>query len=281
MLAGPIERATNLLPQFHCKRTFDLKLATDGSRQLLWGFFMKIAVADFIGSHIDKLFVNPESHSSAILFQAIILFAVQVYADFSGYSHIAIGTAKLFGIKLMDNFLFPLFSKGLTEFWQKWHISLSTWFRDYIYIPMGGNRLGKKKQFAALMITFLISGLWHGASWNMLILGLLNGFLFSLMLYSKNKNKQVNLTNRLGDAGNIVITFLLFSLPLVFFRNESLSSSLSYVNQLISLNGSLEILNLKVTLLVFLTIGFEWLQRSKKHALEIAHFISDTLFILF
>lgn len=270
LLAGPIERAANLLPQFHRQRTFDLKLAADGARQLLWGFFMKIAVADFIGSHIDKLFVNPESHSSALLFQGIIFFAIQVYADFSGYSHIAIGTAKLFGIKLMDNFLFPFFSRNLTELWQRWHISLTTWFRDYVYIPLGGNRLGKTKQFVALMTTFLISGFWHGASWNIVVWGLLNGLLFSLMLFFEKK-KELDSPAKLGDIAYMILTFLLFSLPLILFRNSSLSSSFLYFNQMISINGPIEILNSKVFSLVFCMIGLEWIQREKKHALAIAH----------
>lgn len=274
LLAGPIERAANLLPQFHKKRTFDLQFASDGARQILWGFFMKIAIADFIGSHIDKLFIHPESHSSALLFQGVIFFTIQVYADFSGYSHIAIGTAKLFGIKLMDNFLYPLFSRSFTEFWQRWHISLSTWFRDYIYIPMGGNRLSKTKHFMALTTTFLISGLWHGASWNMVIFGLINGLLFSFMLFSKFNKKwsdKENLTPQFKDIGYILLTFMLFSLTLIFFRNNTYGSTLSFISKLISLSGPLEIINSKVILLVFLAIGFEWIMREKKHALEIAH----------
>ena len=165
LVAGPIERATNLLPQFEKPRTFDYSQAVDGMRQILWGLFKKIAVADTCALYVNQVFSHYQTQSGPTLMVAAVLFAIQIYGDFSGYSDVAIGTAKLFGIKLMRNFRNPYFSRDIAEFWRRWHISLTTWFRDYVYIPLGGSRVSKGKIIRNTFIIFLLSGFWHGANW--------------------------------------------------------------------------------------------------------------------
>ena len=171
LVAGPIERATNLLPQFYKKRNFDYLNAVDGLKQILWGLFKKVVIADNCAIIVNDIFANYASYSGSTLILGAIFFAFQIYGDFSGYSDIAIGTARLFGFNLMQNFAFPYFSRDIAEFWRRWHISLSTWFRDYLYIPLGGNRVVKWRWYYNLFITFLVSGFWHGASWTFLAWG--------------------------------------------------------------------------------------------------------------
>ena len=172
LLAGPIERAVNLLPQFYKKRYFTYSLAVDGCRQMLWGLFKKVVVADNLNKIVDPIFENTTEFSSYTLLLGLALFSVQIYADFSGYSDIAIGTSRLFGINLRANFKYPLFARSIGERWRNWHISLSTWFRDYIYIPMGGSRGTKWNKFKNVLILFTISGFWHGANWTYVLWGL-------------------------------------------------------------------------------------------------------------
>ena len=195
-MAGPIERATNLLPQFQKPRKFDYALAVDGLRQMLWGFFKKLVVADNCADVVEQIFTESNAGGFRMLFGGIV-FAFQIYCDFSGYSDIAIGTAKLFGIKLMRNFNIPYFSRSVGEFWQRWHISLMTWFRDYIYFPLGGSRKGNFKTVLNSLIVFLISGLWHGANWTFVFWGLYNGILISIqrflpIKFSKYKRSFTN-----------------------------------------------------------------------------------------
>lgn len=180
LVAGPIERATNLLPQFLQKRTFSYEQGVDGMRQILWGLFKKIVVADNCATFVDQVWATYDTQSGSTLLLAAILFTFQIYGDFSGYSDIAIGTAKLFGIKLMRNFNNPYFSRDIAEFWRRWHISLTSWFRDYVYIPMGGNRRGLSRTIFNTLIVFLICGLWHGANWTYWVWGLYNVLLFFL-----------------------------------------------------------------------------------------------------
>lgn len=188
LVAGPIERATNLLPQFYRSRQFDYKQSVDGLRQMLWGFFKKIVIADNCASMVNIIFNDYQSYSSMLLFMGAIFFTFQIYCDFSGYSDIAIGTARLFGIELKRNFHFPYFSRDIAEFWRRWHISLNTWFRDYVYIPLGGSRCGNKKKMRNTLIIFTLSGLWHGANWTYLVWGIYHGLLFiPLMLLNKNR----------------------------------------------------------------------------------------------
>ena len=177
LVAGPIERATNLLPQFERQRAFDYTAAVDGMRQILWGLFKKIVVADTCAVAVNQIFANYQTLDSLNLVWGAFLFTFQIYGDFSGYSDIAIGTAKLFGINLLQNFNFPYFSRDIAEFWRRWHISLTTWFRDYIYIPLGGNRVSTLKHIRNILVVWALTGLWHGASWNFIVWGLLNGII--------------------------------------------------------------------------------------------------------
>lgn len=171
LVAGPIERSENLLPQIRQEHCFSYEEATYGLRQMLWGFFKKIVIADTLAYYVDMVYEMPYSYNGASLLIVSVFFSFQIYCDFSGYSDIAIGTARLFGIRLMTNFKSPYFSESITEFWRKWHISLSTWFRDYVYIPLGGNRKGKIRKYVNTLITFLLSGLWHGANRTYVFLG--------------------------------------------------------------------------------------------------------------
>lgn len=192
LVAGPIERATNLLPQFYKSHTFNYAQAVDGCRQILWGFFKKMVVADNCATAVNLIWGNYTDQSGFTLLMGGFLFTLQIYGDFSGYSDIAIGTARLFGINLMRNFSFPYFSRDIAEFWRRWHISLTTWFRDYIYIPLGGSRCARWKVMRNTLIIFLVSGLWHGANWTFIMWGVYHALLFfPLMLLGKNRNTQI------------------------------------------------------------------------------------------
>ena len=246
LVAGPIERATNLLPQFQKKRTFDYAQAVDGMRQILWGFFKKIVVADNCATYVDQVFADLGSHSGSTLLLAAILFTFQIYGDFSGYSDIAIGTAKLFGIKLMRNFNVPYFSRDIAEFWRRWHISLTTWFRDYVYIPLGGSRPTlprrlevkddrlKARYTKAIVIRntfiiFLLSGFWHGANWTFLLWGAYHALLFvPLLLMNKNRRFRDD-ERRYADIPRILCTFLLVVIGWIIFRSPSISACGEYL----------------------------------------------------
>ena len=177
LVAGPIERASALLPQFARERSFDAALARDGLRQMLWGFFKKLAIADRLATVVDEIYADPSVMDTELLWTAAICFSFQIYCDFSAYSDIAIGTARLFGFQLTRNFANPYFSQDFVEFWRRWHITLSTWFRDYVYVPLGGNRQGQSRQLLNVMIVFAVSGLWHGAGWNFVLWGVIHGAL--------------------------------------------------------------------------------------------------------
>ncbi|MFD1079537.1 MBOAT family O-acyltransferase, partial [Longispora fulva] len=192
LVAGPIERAVNLLPQFKKSRSIGEKDISEGLRQILWGLFKKMVIADNCAEYVNLAFANPEAHSGSTLILGLILFAFQIYGDFSGYSDIAIGTARLFGFKLMQNFAFPYFSRDIAEFWRRWHISLTTWFRDYVYIPLGGSRGTKVNQIRNIFLIFLLSGFWHGANWTFLIWGGLNAIFFIPLLIKKRNRKHLN-----------------------------------------------------------------------------------------
>jgi len=185
LVAGPIERATNLLPQFKKQRHFDYINAVNGLKQILWGLFKKVVIADNCAVFVNIIFESPDDFSGSTLLLGAVFFAFQIYGDFSGYSDIAIGTSKLFGFKLMQNFAFPYFSRDIAEFWRRWHISLSTWFRDYLYIPLGGSRGSTLKQIRNVFIIFLVSGFWHGANWTFILWGFLNALYFLPLLLTK------------------------------------------------------------------------------------------------
>ena len=240
LVAGPIERATNLLPQFFKKRKFEYLLATDGLRQILWGLFKKVVIADNCAEYANMIFNNSTDYQGSTLLLGALFFTFQIYGDFSGYSDIAIGTARLFGFNLMQNFAFPYFSRDMAEFWRRWHISLTTWFRDYVYIPLGGSKGGKFQQIRNVFIIFLISGFWHGANWTFIAWGALNALYFMpLLLFQKNRrNIEVVAIDRtlpcFTELISILGTFGLTMLSWIFFRAEDMNHALSYIGGVFS-----------------------------------------------
>ncbi|REE81989.1 D-alanyl-lipoteichoic acid acyltransferase DltB (MBOAT superfamily) [Lutibacter oceani] len=276
LVAGPIERATNLLPQFYKNRVFNYSKAVDGLRQILWGLFKKVVIADNCAYYVNTIFENHEDYSGSTLFLGAVFFAIQIYGDFSGYSDIAIGTGRLFGFKLKQNFAFPYFSRDIAEFWRRWHISLSTWFRDYLYIPLGGSRGAKKQQIRNVFIIFLVSGFWHGANWTFIIWGALNALYFLPLLLS-NKNRthiEIVATNKnwpsINELLRILITFILTTFAWIFFRSESITDAFNYIIGII--NWSIftipQIRPTDLLILILIFIGIEWIGRQGKYAIE-------------
>lgn len=276
LVAGPIERATNLLPQFYKKRSFKYHQAVDGLRQILWGLFKKMVIADNCAVFVNTIFDNHQDYSGSTLVLGAVFFAFQIYGDFSGYSDIAIGTARLFGFKLMQNFAFPYFSRDIAEFWRRWHISLSTWFRDYLYIPLGGSRGSKSKVIRNVFIIFIVSGFWHGANWTFIVWGALNALYFlPLLLTNKNRNHLdiVASESKWPSAKtlvNILITFGLTTLAWIFFRAENISHALQYLKGIgnASLLSIPEIRPTDLLVLVIFFITIEWLGRRDQFAIE-------------
>ena len=305
LVAGPIERATNLLPQFYKKRTFDYATAVDGMRQILWGLFKKIVVADNCATYVDTVFADISSQSGSTLVLAAVLFTFQIYGDFSGYSDIAIGTAKLFGINLMRNFNVPYFSRDIAEFWRRWHISLTTWFRDYVYIPLGGSRpdTSRLSPLASRLsptaytkciavrntfIIFLLSGFWHGANWTFVLWGAYHALLFvPLLLMGKNRRyRDAVATVTLPDgtiktkwlpsfreAGQMLLTFALTVFGWIIFRAENIGQFGDVVSKIFSMT-SLSIpwlMTREFYIPLFLSIGLmlmiEWINRGYSHSL--------------
>ena len=278
LVAGPIERATHLLPQILKKREFDYSKAVDGLRQILWGLFKKIVIADNCATYVNQIFNSYQTQNGSTLFIGAVFFAFQIYCDFSGYSDIAIGTARLFGIELLRNFAYPYFSRDIAEFWRRWHISLTTWFRDYLYIPLGGSRGGKWQVVRNTFIIFLVSGFWHGANWTFLAWGTYHALLFlPLILLQKNRKNTNNVAQgrifpTLKEIIQITSTFLLVVLGWVFFRAENIGKALDYLERiftksLVSIPFSQG--NNSLFLSVFIMIAVEWFQRNKKYGLQI------------
>jgi alginate O-acetyltransferase complex protein AlgI len=276
LVAGPIERAIRLLPQFTKKRTFDFDLAKDGVKQALWGMFKKVVIADNLAPYVQDIFKHHGQYNGSTLWLGVFYFAIQIYCDFSGYSDIAIGTARLFGFNIMRNFALPYFSRDIAEFWRRWHISLSTWFRDYVYIPLGGNRVSTLKAIRNVLITFTVSGFWHGANWTFVVWGFFNGLLFvPLMLLKKNKENvgivaEGRLLPNLKEILQIGLTFFLTLIAWVFFRSENISQSFAYLGQMFSrsvfeLPSGLFRANF---ILVIILLVIEWIQRNKQHPLQ-------------
>ena len=221
LVAGPIERATNLLPQFLQKKSFDYDTAVIGMRQILWGLAKKVIIADSVGYYVDQLLYNPYYYSATSMIWAGLLFAVQIYADFSGYSDIAIGSARLLNIRLKPNFRYPFFSRNMKELWQRWHISLMTWFRHYVYFPLGGSRRGKWRTALNTMIVFALSGLWHGADWTFVIWGTVNGLL--LLPFVFMPRKKLGEHAELRDIPRCLLTFFLFAMVFLTFRANGIT----------------------------------------------------------
>lgn len=240
LVAGPIERATHLLPQVQKKRTFSFTLASAGMRQILWGLVKKVVIADNCAEYANIIFNNSSHYHGSTLLIGAILFTFQIYGDFSGYSDIALGSAKLFGFDLLMNFNFPYFSRDIAEFWRRWHISLSSWFRDYLYIPLGGSKGGMWMKIRNTFIIFLVSGFWHGANWTFIIWGALNAVYFlPLLVLNKNRhNLEIVAAGKklpsLKDILSITTTFLLVVLGWIFFRADNLSQALHYISGLFS-----------------------------------------------
>lgn len=280
LVAGPIERARNLLPQFYNSRNFDLDNAKDGLRQILWGLFKKMVIADNCAFYVDKFFGDYQAYSGSSLFIGAFFFTIQIYCDFSGYSDIAIGTARLFGFQLSKNFDYPYFSRNVAEFWRRWHISLSTWFRDYVYIPLGGSRGSTRKKIRNTFAIFLISGFWHGANWTFVIWGGLNAIYFlPLLLSGRNrKYKKVVAHNskspKLKEYIQVFFTFILMLLTWVFFRSENLNQAIGYLSKIFStsLISIPEFADRKYALVLVVLIVFflivEWFGRKQNYALE-------------
>jgi D-alanyl-lipoteichoic acid acyltransferase DltB (MBOAT superfamily) len=268
LVAGPIERAAHLLPQLGEIRVFNSTNAANGLRQALWGFFKKVVIADAVAPLVDLAFSNPEAYSSLALILGAVLFSIQIYCDFSGYSDIAIGISKLFGIELKQNFRTPYFSRDIGEFWRRWHISLSTWFRDYIYIPLGGSKGSTALKIRNTFAIFLVSGFWHGANWTFIFWGLINAILFLPLMLSKGNRKHLDHAT-LKDTHKIIWTFTLTTLAWIFFRADSLSEAMDYLQQIIRVHGGLS-LTVKPSLLLFITLLIigDWLGRKNDFALS-------------
>lgn len=282
LVAGPIERATNLLPQFEnkIKRHFNYDLARQGMRQILWGLFKKMVVADNCAIYANEIFNNYEDLNGSTLIIGALFFTFQIYGDFSGYSDIAIGTSKLFGFNLMRNFAFPYFSRDIAEFWRRWHISLSTWFRDYVYIPLGGSQTNAIRN---TFIIFLLSGFWHGANWTFIFWGLINALFFlPLLLRGKNRTNlqtvgQNSLFPGLKEIMLILKTFVLTVLAWIFFRAENMSQVVGFYNEIFS-SSTFEIPQINNYLGAIITsvmigalIFVEWMGRHGDYALDNFH----------
>lgn len=230
LVAGPIERATHLLPQIKKERVFNYNQAVEGLKQIVWGLFKKVVVADNCAFFVNQIFENAANHSTTELWLGMFLFSFQIYGDFSGYSDIALGTSKLFGIDLLKNFNFPYFSRDIADFWRRWHISLSSWFRDYVYIPLGGSKGNKVQQLRNVFIIFLISGFWHGANWTFIFWGFLHAMLFiPLLIFNKNRASLSDDKLNLKAYVKIIGTFILVSFAWVFFRADSLTAAFHYL----------------------------------------------------
>ena len=280
LVAGPIERAKNFLPQFHVDKKFEHRSAIDGMRQILWGFFKKVVIADGCAPYVDQIFSNPDVYSSPTLMLGAVLFAFQIYGDFSGYTDIAIGTARLFGFKLMRNFAYPYFSRDIAEFWRRWHISLSSWFKDYLYFPLGGSRGSQSKTIRNTFAIFLVSGFWHGANWTFVAWGGLNALYFLPQLLFKTNRKNIGIVAQdrilpsLRDSYQILLTFFLTCIAWIFFRAESLTKAFEYITQLLNpsnwFSKSKDIADIDLWFLgifIILLLVVEWIQRRNEHGL--------------
>ena len=279
LVAGPIERATHLLPQFYKKRTFNYTKAVDGLRQILWGLFKKIVIADNCAQYANEIFNNSTDYSGGTLALGALFFTFQIYGDFSGYSDIAIGTSRLFGFDLMRNFNFPYFSRDIAEFWRRWHISLSTWFRDYLYIPLGGSRGGTWMKIRNTFIIFIVSGFWHGANWTFIVWGALNAFYFlPLLLTNNNRNNldivaQGRILPSFKDIAAMFLTFSLTVLSWLFFRAENIGHAFQYISDIFKNPSSYLLLDtyLKyktVLFLITLCMLVEWIGREGQYAIS-------------
>ena len=279
LLAGPIERPTNLIPQIQKLRVFEYDLAVDGCRQMLWGLFKKVVIADNAALYVNQVYGDYANQSGSTLLLAAILYAIQIYGDFSGYSDMAMGTAKLLGFRFRDNFLFPYFSRNINEFWRRWHISLNTWFVDYVYIPLGGSRNGKWHTIRNIMIVFLLSGLWHGADWSFVAWGAYHGLLLVvLILLNRNaKFEHVVAYDRwypsLKELGQMVLVFALATFGWMMFRADNMMQFIDYTARMCSAT-LLSIPKLQGYTILFMNIilmfVIEWFMRRQRHGMDVS-----------
>jgi len=285
LVAGPIERATNLLPQFSVIRTFKYQQAIDGLRQVLWGLFKKVVIADNCAKYANIIFNNHTEYNGSTLLLGAFFFAFQIYGDFSGYSDIAIGISRLFGFNLKRNFAFPYFSRDIAEFWRRWHISLSTWFRDYLYIPLGGSRGGTSMKVRNTFIIFIVSGFWHGANWTFIVWGALNAIYFLPLLLTNKNRVNTNLVAEgkylpsFKELAQMVITFFITLIAWVFFRADNVAHAFDYLQN--TFNSSLfkmvELFPTTILSLLAFFIVIEWLGRSSEYAIERIDFMKRPL----
>ena len=279
LVAGPIERATQLLPQFYVKRKFDKENAVRGLRQILWGLFKKVVIADNCAVYANEIFNNYPDYSGSTLILGAVFFTFQIYCDFSGYSDIAIGTSRLFGFNLMKNFSYPYFSRDIGEFWRRWHISLSSWFRDYLYIPLGGSRGGVLSKIRNIFIIFIVSGFWHGANWTFVIWGALNAIYFlPLLLREKNRGNMGIVASESSlpsfkELRQILFTFSLSVFAWIFFRSDSIGDSLCFLNGLLTRSFfSMPIIFPKrVIAFIGVLVIVEWWGRREEFAIDMLH----------
>ncbi|MGB0981439.1 MAG: MBOAT family O-acyltransferase [Winogradskyella sp.] len=292
LVAGPIERATHLLPQILKKREFNYQQSVDGLRLIIWGLFKKVVIADSLAPLVNDIFANYQDCSGATLWLGAIYFAFQIYCDFSGYSDIAIGISKLFGFELMSNFKFPYLSRNIGEFWRRWHISLSTWFRDYLYIPLGGSKKGKWLSFRNILIIFSVSGFWHGSNWTFIAWGFIHAMLYVPSFVFNTNRKYTSsivaehtLFPTIKEVFQIATTFFFVTIAWVFFRSDSITIALEYVKGMF-LNFSTSSQYIEGLIYVFIIIVFDWINRKNERKYnrllnyKAVIFIA-TLFILF
>ncbi len=276
LVAGPIERATQLLPQFKKERKFNYNEAVIGSKQILWGLFKKMVIADNCAYYANMIFDNSANLSGSTLLLGAIFFTFQIYGDFSGYSDIAIGTARLFGFRLMRNFAYPYFSRDIAEFWRRWHISLSTWFRDYLYIPIGGSRGSKFQQIRNIFIVFIVSGFWHGANWTFIFWGFLNALYFIPLMLSNRNRQYLDIVAEhtylpsIKEFLKILVTFSLTVFAWIFFRAENMTHAFKYIKGIadgyLFKIPSIRPTDLFVLILMFMVL--EWLGRKHEFPLQ-------------
>jgi len=276
LVAGPIERATHLLPQIQSPRQFEMAKVVDGCKQVLWGLFKKVVIADNAAEIVNLIFDGHQDYGGSTLLYGAVLFAFQIYGDFSGYSDIALGTARILGIELLQNFNFPYFSRDIAEFWRRWHISLSSWFRDYVYIPLGGSRGGTWMKVRNTFVIFLVSGFWHGANWTFIVWGALHALFFlPVLLSGKNRsNMSIVAENSMlpswRETFNMAVTFFSVVIAWVFFRAEDLGHAFAYIGGMFSptIFSKPAEFSMQLAVLVGFFLLIEWVGRRGKYGLQ-------------